>query len=150
MIEHFGPKALDKYQMKLYTCLLSCLLIISSCSSSQEESTTQDSNPLKQNTGLQVAAPAAIDKSNLLGIWWDSNDPNAPHAVFMIEDSTIHYPDQEEGEPSDFRYRIKGDSLVIEYTGFSTASKISKATGDTLELITEGDKLVLVKTEPKP
>lgn len=81
----------------------------------------------------------------LLGIWWDANEKDSPHASFEINDSTVYYPDQE--GKSKYKFQIKQDSLIFDLDGYISTSKIEKVTKDTLVLITYGEKQTFIKTE---
>ncbi|MDZ4846544.1 MAG: hypothetical protein SH857_13455 [Chitinophagales bacterium] len=79
--------------------------------------------------------------SKIKGAWRAIDDTfNSP---FMLGDSTIFYPDSVLPE---YKYQIQHDSLFIFYEDFISVSKISKATGDTLDLTSEGDKQVFIKS----
>ncbi|WP_210466540.1 hypothetical protein [Rufibacter roseolus] len=125
------------------------LLFCCGCTSA-EENTSETANPLiaeEQKPEQNQRTSAPIDKSKLLGIWWDSNDKDAPHAVFQIDDSTVVYPEPDDEGQTSFKYQLKGDSLIFEFGEEPLSSKIDKATGDTLELTTSSSKLVLIKAE---
>jgi hypothetical protein len=112
---------------------------VTSCSSRQ-------TNEEKENNLIQELNVNKTNKNkDLIGVWWNVNDKDAPTATFMITDSTIVYPDQE--GKSDYKYKINNDSLTIYYAGYFSTSKIEKLTKDTLILITDGDKMTLYKTK---
>ena len=123
------------------------LFVLCSCGSppSDQKNRTEITNNGKTIATQNITAHTTIDKSKLLGAWWNSNDKDAPHASFAINDSTIFYPDQE--EQSEFKYQIKGDSLVIYFDGFINTSKIDKLTNDLLELTTDGEKSTFMKSK---
>jgi len=123
------------------------LLVLCSCSSSprDQKDKTEITNNEKGISAQNVTTNTIIDKSKLLGVWWNSNEKDSPHASFAINDSTIFYPDQE--DQSEFKYQIKGDSLVIYFDGFINTSKIDKLTNDLLELTTDGEKSTFMKSK---
>jgi hypothetical protein len=123
------------------------LFVLCSCSSSSvdQKIKTEKTKNKKDASAQSITTNTTVDKPKILGIWWNSNDKDAPHASFAINDSTIFYPDQE-GQ-SEFKYQIKGDSLVIYFDGFVNSSKIDKLTGDLLELTTDGEKSTFMKSK---
>jgi len=122
-------------------------LILCACGSSPSDpkSRTDITTNEKAISEQNVTTNMTINKSKLLGVWWNSNEKDAPHASFAINDSTIFYPDQE--EQSEFKYRIKGDSLLIYFDGFINTSHIDKLTDNILELTTDGEKSTFKKIE---
>ena len=85
----------------------SSLALLCSCSSSPTDLNSKaDTTATKKATSAQsVPTNRTIDKSKLLGVWWNSQEKDAPHASFAINDSTIFYPDQE--GKSEFKYEIR-------------------------------------------
>ena len=125
----------------------SSLALLCSCSSSPTDLNSKaDTVATKNATSAQsVPTNRTIDKSKLLGVWWNSQEKDAPHASFAINDSTIFYPDQE--GKSEFKYEIKGDSLIIYFQDYINSSHIDKLTENTLELTTDGEKSLFWKNE---
>lgn len=119
------------------------LVLLSSCSSSSADLNSKADTTA--TSAQSVPTNGTIDKSKLLGVWWNSQEKDAPHASFAINDSTIFYPDQE--EQSEFKYEVKGDSLLIYFQDFINSSHIDKLTGNTLELTTDGEKSIFRKNE---
>ncbi|MFA5971986.1 MAG: hypothetical protein WC780_06515 [Lentimicrobiaceae bacterium] len=123
--------------IKLIFFWTGCLILIISCSG-QNTNSKNESKQQKSLTNKQVA-------KELIGIWWNASDKEAPTASFQINENTIYYPDQE--EQSEFKYQIEQDSLFIFFNGFVSSSKIIKLRNDSLELITDGEKTLYVKKE---
>ena len=123
------------------------LVLFCSCSSSPADSKSKADTTAREKTTSAQSVPThrTIDKSKLLGVWWNSQEKDAPHASFAINDSTIFYPDQE--EQSEFKYEVKGDSLLIYFQDFINSSHIDKLTENTLELTTDGEKSIFRKNE---
>jgi hypothetical protein len=123
--------------------LISCLILaLTSCFSRQNRKNNEYSN-LSTTKKSRLRIDKTMNENDLIGVWWDANDKEAPSATFMITDSTIFYPDQE-GQ-SYFKYQIKNDSMSIYFNEYQSISKIEKLTMDTLILITNGNKITLYK-----
>lgn len=131
--------------MTLTTFLSLFVLCACSSSPSDQKVKTVIAKNKKEISAQSITTNLTIDKSKLLGVWWNSNEKDAPHASFAINDSTIFYPDQE-GQ-SEFKYQIKNDSLVIYFEDFVNTSHIDKLTYDLLELTTDGEKSTFKKNE---
>jgi len=112
-----------------------CFILIISCSGQN----TGSKNESKQKKIL----PNKRVVKELIGVWWNAGEKDAPTASFEIKENTIFYPDQE--EQSEFKYQIEQDSLIIYFNGFISSSKISKLRNDSLELITDEEKTLYVK-----
>ena len=123
--------------IKLIFFWTGCLILIIPCSG--------------QNTNLKNESKQPKSLTNkpfvkeLIGVWWNANEKDAPTASFDIKENTIYYPDQE--MQSEFKYQIEQDSLIIYFDGFVSSSKINKLRNDSLELITHGEKTLYVKKE---
>lgn len=122
---------------KPYSLLFYCLMVILACSS-QNNKVAQNCNHSLNSDHPQYT----IDE--LKGIWWNAIEEDAPSASFKINDSTIYYPDQDEGQ-SVFRYQLKQDSLIVYFDGSTSISKIAKTKNDTLELVTNGEKQTFLR-----
>ncbi|MBL0325358.1 MAG: hypothetical protein IPP61_09280 [Cytophagaceae bacterium] len=83
----------------------------------------------------------------IIGLWWDANEKNAPIASFEINKNTILYPDHE--EHAEYKYKIKKDSFFIFYEDYISSSKILKIRKDSLELNTNGQISLFVKNIKK-
>ena len=127
---------MDRF-VKLLFFWTGCFVLIISCSG-QNTSSKNESKQQKSLTNKQVA-------KELIGIWWNASEKDAPTASFQITENTIYYPDRE--EQSEFKYQIEQDSLIIYFNGFVSSSRINKLTNDSLELITYGEKTLYVKKE---
>jgi len=122
---------MNKTTMEVISILLS-LLILSSCShKSTNQNAASKQESLAPNSPQVGNKPLVVDRSNLKGIWWPTDD-SSPTAAFKIEDSTVYYPDQE--GIATYHYDLRGDTLVIRLDGYDSYSIIEKATGDTLVL----------------
>ena len=123
--------------IKLILLSTGCLILTNSCSG--------------QNTNLknELNKPKILTNKpfvkELIGVWWNASEKDAPTASFDIKENTIYYPDQE--AQSEFKYQIEQDSLIIYFDGFVSSSKINKLRNDSLELITNGEKTLYVKKE---
>ncbi|MDR1516763.1 MAG: hypothetical protein LBS52_01460 [Dysgonamonadaceae bacterium] len=81
------------------------------------------------------------NRKNILGIWWDANDKDAPAAEFAIRDSTIWYENTNE----EYKYQLKKDSLIVFFPDDVLRFKIEKLTKDTLVLKSEYGKGIYIK-----
>jgi len=129
--------------MRIITLTLIIIFGLTACSATHGDKTKESNDSILTTTKTQ--AVKVNEKSLILGIWWDADDKDAPHASFAINDSTIYYPDQD--EKSEYKYKIKQDSLILDLDGYISTSKIEKVTKDTLVLITDGEKQTFIKTE---
>ena len=121
--------------IKLIFVLTGCLILLFSCSG-------QNTNSKNESKQHEISTNKPVAKE-LLGIWWNANEKDAPTASFDIKEKTIYYPDQ--AGLSEFKYKIEKDSLIIYFNGFVSSSKISKLRNDSLELYTNGEKTLYVK-----
>ena len=99
--------------LKNFLLLISCVSLIN-CSF--QKHSNQNSND------------KLVDKPKVIGVWTDGTTENA---TFEIDEDSIFYVDNMQR----FKYIIKGDSLTIKFDGYDFASKIQKATDDSLILV---------------
>jgi hypothetical protein len=129
--------------MKIITLTLIIIFGLTACSATHSEKTKESNDSILTTTKTQVVK--TVEKSLILGVWWAADEKDAPTASFQINDSTIYYPDKE--GKSEYKYKIKQDSLIFDMDGYISTSKIEKVCKDTLVLITDGEKQTFIKTE---
>ena len=88
--------------------------------------------------------PASSRRDSILGIWWSPTMEQS--AAFLINDSTIYYPDMFE----EYRYEISRDTIFVHREDGIAASRIVRLTSDTLILSSWGQEMLYTRTEPKP
>jgi len=82
-------------------------------------------------------------RTAISGIWWSPDMEQS--AAFLIKDSTIYYPDFF----AEFRYELKGDSLLIFREDGIAGSRIVRVTPDTLILSSWGREHIYTRAEPR-
>ncbi|MFZ4726856.1 MAG: hypothetical protein ACOYMD_15590 [Paludibacter sp.] len=127
---------IDRF-VKLIFFWTGCFILLISCTG-QNTNSKNESVQQKSLTNKQVV-------KELIGVWWNASEKDAPTASFQVKENTIYYPDRE--EQSEFKYQIEKDSLIIFFNGFVSSSKISKLRNDSLELITDEEKTLYIKKE---
>jgi len=97
-------------------------------------------NCTQKNKTQSIDSPKLFDKAQLIGIWTDRTTENA---TFQITRDSVYYVDSDKT----FMYKIKNDSIVIDYIEFSGSYKILKLNEDSLVLGDKETKTIFTKFE---
>jgi hypothetical protein len=125
--------------------LLFVLLIFTlGCNSEQADQTatsphdmSTQSNPAAIDSSAKATLKPLIDRNEIIGVW--ESDNKEPLTVEINRDS-IYYTEHFESH----RYKLKGDSIFINYTDFVFAAKVYFK-GDTLVMESEDGQSKFVK-----
>ena len=128
--------------MKAFYLIIIFVISLWACSPSHDGKETEIHDTISK-VDTKPLTVVADNNPNLKGIWWDANEKDAPTASFVINETTIFYPDQEGN--SEYKYVVKHDSMIFYFDSYTSVSKIIKSNNDTLELITDGEKQTFVK-----
>ena len=120
------------------------LLFIVSCNSgdpdqtpTSKQDTLTQSNPAAIDISAKKTIKLLTDRKEIIGVWESEN--NEPMTVEINRDS-IYYTENFES----YGYRLKGDSIFINYPDFVFAAKVY-FNGDTLVMESEDGKSKFVK-----
>lgn len=86
----------------------------------------QDSSSNRASDVSNTPVPTPTAANAIKGIWWSAEQPQS--AAFQIKDSTIYFPDSF----VEFRYELKGDTLLLHRDDGDVRWIITRVTADTL------------------